>query len=592
MPTLHFSRVTLLRIVLLLACLILTGPPGALPISHVRAAGTAANPIVMERYHGTLDTTAVQDHGNGVLSVLRDHVEWDLVWTGRFYDFMHTLHLPFRIVKLTGTVSNTWPARYAAMNCTATLGAEPRFNAGLFAGGIFLPDQNHIGLRLVAPRTGGSLLAKGTCVKGTGNMGVGAGYTGPLNLLQPSFDVDLRGGWQSKTFSDTRKSTRNGGAEVDTGSLVSTVTYLGDLCAGGDSGGSNQPGVLGCYVALGDSYSSGEGVEPYQPETSTAFNTCHRSKNAYSQIVARTLGYQPFRAKPGAESEFGACSGAVVEDLDFVNHGAPRTNVDEPAQLKHVQARTVSGVSLVALSFGGNDMGFARIVMDCTITGIYRHAAAVLSKADFATFVGAASNALGKELSASEALAAPCSAREGPIVNRILPGVIARLTRGYREVADAAPRAKVLVVGYPNFFPLTWKADYCLNVITREDAIWTATQIAKFDAAIKDAVASAGRANLIYVAPSAAFATHSICSMTDPWFVQPDILSRPNVWLDAANSNLNDPRKPQSYWSLLGSAFMRTLKTLVEPATTTSLFFHPNAQGQAALASGVLASAG
>ena len=41
------------------------------------------------------------------------------------------------------------------------------------------------------------------------------------------------------------------------------------------------------YVALGDSYTSGEGLDPYQDGSNTNGNTCHRSKSqAYPELMA------------------------------------------------------------------------------------------------------------------------------------------------------------------------------------------------------------------------------------------------------------------------------------------------------------------
>jgi peptidoglycan hydrolase-like protein with peptidoglycan-binding domain len=57
------------------------------------------------------------------------------------------------------------------------------------------------------------------------------------------------------------------------------------------------------YVALGDSYSSGEGLDPFLPGTDTLTDTCHRSTQAYSQYVF---------PKP---SLFEACSGQTEAAL-------------------------------------------------------------------------------------------------------------------------------------------------------------------------------------------------------------------------------------------------------------------------------------
>ena len=43
------------------------------------------------------------------------------------------------------------------------------------------------------------------------------------------------------------------------------------------------PGTAASYVALGDSYSSGEGALQYDPTA----GACHQSPNAYPQVLAR-----------------------------------------------------------------------------------------------------------------------------------------------------------------------------------------------------------------------------------------------------------------------------------------------------------------
>jgi hypothetical protein len=68
------------------------------------------------------------------------------------------------------------------------------------------------------------------------------------------------------------------------------------------------------YVAFGDLYSAGEGLQPYFPNTDISANgaiptyACHRSKTqAYPELAATTLGY--------SDVHFQACSGAVVANI-------------------------------------------------------------------------------------------------------------------------------------------------------------------------------------------------------------------------------------------------------------------------------------
>src|SRR5580704_7836677 len=60
------------------------------------------------------------------------------------------------------------------------------------------------------------------------------------------------------------------------------------------------------YAALGDSYSSGEGVPPFI--SAPAGDNCHRSTRAYSQLLVGTAGFP-------AVGNFKACSGATVADF-------------------------------------------------------------------------------------------------------------------------------------------------------------------------------------------------------------------------------------------------------------------------------------
>src|SRR5687768_3136073 len=67
--------------------------------------------------------------------------------------------------------------------------------------------------------------------------------------------------------------------------------------------------LAGQYVALGDSYSAGEGLTPYKPGTQDrddGGNRCHRSNHAYPVKVGAALAVEPV---------FVACSGAEAQHL-------------------------------------------------------------------------------------------------------------------------------------------------------------------------------------------------------------------------------------------------------------------------------------
>ncbi len=129
--------------------------------------------------------------------------------------------------------------------------------------------------------------------------------------------------------------------------------------------------LVGQYVALGDSFSSGEGVPHYFNGTAIAHtNECHRSLRAYPTIVAHARGFHDF--------QFWACSGAVVANIWGTGGlGSPGVGPiggigqwNEPAQLTHVTKRT----NYVTLSIGGNDVGFGALAKGCIGEGAYYYA--------------------------------------------------------------------------------------------------------------------------------------------------------------------------------------------------------------------------
>ncbi len=117
------------------------------------------------------------------------------------------------------------------------------------------------------------------------------------------------------------------------------------------------------YVALGDSYSSGEGVPAFTDGTEDDLplglfgaNKCHRSaQGSYSQLI---VDKPPARVNL-TPATFAACSGAVSADVLEPN---PKNN-GEPAQIDHVNQFT----DLITLSMGGNDIGFSDIAIACLI---------------------------------------------------------------------------------------------------------------------------------------------------------------------------------------------------------------------------------
>lgn len=116
-------------------------------------------------------------------------------------------------------------------------------------------------------------------------------------------------------------------------------------------------------MALGDSYSSGEGLGNY--DLSWAYdshtweydsqtnesnpNHCHRHRNAYPSLFSGGFQY--------GVPAFHACSGAVTRDV------LDRSRYGEMPQVQRLKPAT----SLVTITVGGNDAGFTQVLGDCGI---------------------------------------------------------------------------------------------------------------------------------------------------------------------------------------------------------------------------------
>lgn len=203
------------------------------------------------------------------------------------------------------------------------------------------------------------------------------------------------------------------------------------------------------YVALGDSYSSGVGAGSY---LSTS-GSCLRSTKSYPYLWNSTHATTSFA--------FVACSGAKTSDV--INN-----------QLSALSSATTH----VSITIGGNDVGFAQIMIDC--------------------------NLYGTTTCVNEINAAENQARTQ------LPGWLDNL---YNLIRSRAPSAKVVVLSYPRFYDISasW---YCpgLSTTSRKkinegadvlDSV-IATEVAKFS-------------NFSFADVRAAFANgHEICDF-DSW---------------------------------------------------------------------------
>jgi hypothetical protein len=237
----------------------------------------------------------------------------------------------------------------------------------------------------------------------------------------------------------------------------------------------------GRYVALGDSFASGEGNKLFDPATDTAaiLNThdiCHRSqKNAYS-LLLHVVDTHPGVPVPAA-ADFVACSGAKTQALFDYN----QDNTLEAAQTLRLDAQ-YGPVSLITMSMGGNDVGFGSIIFDCVTNILYRpilasHRDPAFPTLGFGPCAASEQSALDTKLHWIDGTY-PGNAQAGPACGvtcnssqKCPPGSGCNpqnLIQVYQTLRIMAPQARILVLGYPREFKPGYSRD-CQSVDRRDE---------------------------------------------------------------------------------------------------------------------------
>ncbi|MCZ7436410.1 SGNH/GDSL hydrolase family protein [Micromonospora sp. WMMC241] len=198
------------------------------------------------------------------------------------------------------------------------------------------------------------------------------------------------------------------------------------------------------YVALGDSYSSGVGAGPYD------LSTCLRSQKSYAPLWAAAHAVTSFR--------FPACGGAVTADV-----------------LNNQVGQLSTSTTLVTITIGGNDAGFADVMTSCRFGSTSSCESAVAGAKAFATAT--------------------------------LPG---RLDATYAAIRGRAPNARLVVLGYPRLFEtgscgLLAMSSYKRTILNQAADVLNGVTAGR-----------AGAAGATFVDARPYFTGHGVCA-ADPW---------------------------------------------------------------------------
>lgn len=235
------------------------------------------------------------------------------------------------------------------------------------------------------------------------------------------------------------------------------------------SGTPEPPERIGRYVALGDSFTAA----PLVPTTDVA-DGCFRSTGNYPALVADRLDVRRLVDV--------SCSGATTDHLTSPQRTFGDARV--PPQLRAVDERT----DLVTVGIGGNDFGlFASLVGRCAFADPGRG---------------------GR--SAATACAHGLATRSDDL-RRDARRVEQRVVRALREVHQRAPRAAVLLVGYPRLLPASGR---CRALPVAPEDLAAARRVA---AALDRSLARAARrTGTGFVDLHRLSAGHDVCS-DEPW---------------------------------------------------------------------------
>lgn len=253
--------------------------------------------------------------------------------------------------------------------------------------------------------------------------------------------------------------------------LASTaVTLALGLAAPAQATGPGPRVAAGPYVALGDSFSAGSGVLPL---STTANPLCAQSSVNYPHLIAQRTG----RALTDA-----TCGGADTADFSTAQY--PGT----PPQLDAV----TTDARLVTIGIGGNDSNvFISLIQNCTAAGL---------------------STLGQ--------GSPCKDKYGSTYETTIRTTTYPAVK--KAIADArakAPRATVVVTGYPQVLPPT-KGCYLTMPIASGDVPYVNGIEQTLNAVVQQAAKDNDATFVDMWAPSAG---HDACQL--PWvrWVEPAV---------------------------------------------------------------------
>jgi lysophospholipase L1-like esterase len=414
----------------------------------------------------------------------------------------------------------------ASLVVVYTLASMPQTTIQIGEGATETDSGNTATATLDGFAAGASPVVTTTYIVGDGQYGNSAatfnGTTVP-GITFPGADPQAVPNYSLGNLWDT--STTDVSSLVNPGDTSATLSVTGNedclVWVGQVLAVGSPPNGSQAYVALGDSYSAGEGDGSYLAGTNMSTDQCHRSTHAYSELLnqGENLG----------SLDFVSCSGAITDDYFNTNNEGNH----EPAQSQALSSNT----KYVTLTFGGNDTGFSDVLKQC----IYgKYGPVVVQAANCA-----------KDASLKAVVAKRLQALAGKGTAYTPKGVkIHSIASVLRSIHRLAPNAKIYVADYPLLFGTKFRSDCGVGKVVahqvpvignvtvalklnKAEVTWLNSVGTSLDNVIRTAAVANGAT---FVDASPEFSSHRFCDTSNSWFnyvsgTYNDKTKQLNVWV-------------------------------------------------------------
>jgi hypothetical protein len=316
-------------------------------------------------------------------------------------------------------------------------------------------------------------------------------------------DVDIAGGYMYALICHNGASGCPNTASTNISAWVHKIPLTGFGTPIKDTGSfTTYTSTKHNLVAMGDSFSSGEGVLPYLAGTDVTSDVCHRSAGAYPELLESNTNLNLNM------TGFVACAGATTDNI--LGNNVP--NGELP------QALAVRGqTDVITMSIGGNNVRFADSFRSCTIKN------------------APTADQTSAGLTQDQVDQADCAQALSTSASLINSTLSTSLTNLYNSVESLAPNAKLLIVGYPQLFPeyssisgsCTWGSAFVPPINgagTPSGRAVSSTEVStirslttQMNSLLQTAATNTNNSNIMFVNPTTVFASHELCT-SSPWF--------------------------------------------------------------------------